>query len=466
MASRWSQSRYNQGRFDQGRWPRAGNRGGGGATPIENLLDSQQFETNGAAFYFKSTSPLALIRDATTSANNFFGNANNKLTYTSPSTKYVRDSSGTYSAGTTLRCDHSAGVPLGILVEGARTNSLRNNTMQGASAPSTFPTNWTANNSAGLTWSVVGTGTQNGIEYIDVRVQGTAASGFPNIQFESTTQIVAASGQAWASTFFCYLVSGSLTGITSLQNAILERDGAGAAVTSSTTNFTSNDTTILSSARRTHTVASTNASTLRVLNSFQITEAASGAVDATFRVGWPQLELGAFASSPIRTTSAAVTRAADDISLAVANFPSMASGGYMTARWVPGHATAPSYRAVSLYNSGGNITAIAQNTAGKRGSNIVASASAPALTPTGTIVVGTPTTVAYSFAVNNYKAASDGGAIQTSVSGATLPTYVGLAIGSGERISEYLFGWLQWAKIVPRTNLTDAQVVTESTLAL
>ena len=34
-------------------------------------------------------------------------------------------------------------------------------------------------------------------------------------------------------------------------------------------------------------------------------------VDFTIRIGWPQLELGAFATSPIRTTSAAVTRNTD-----------------------------------------------------------------------------------------------------------------------------------------------------------
>jgi hypothetical protein len=60
----------------------------------------------------------------------------------------------------------------GLLVEEARTNSIRNNSMQGAVAgtPGTLPTNWSESRAAGLTQTVVGTGTQNGIDYIDIRL--------------------------------------------------------------------------------------------------------------------------------------------------------------------------------------------------------------------------------------------------------------------------------------------------------
>lgn len=49
------------------------------------------------------------------------------LNYPSPSTKYVRNSAGIWTAGTALRSHHSAaGVPLGILSEPQRTNLLLN----------------------------------------------------------------------------------------------------------------------------------------------------------------------------------------------------------------------------------------------------------------------------------------------------------------------------------------------------
>jgi hypothetical protein len=78
-------------------------------------------ETQGFAVDFTDMS--ALVRDTGTPANNFAGNPNDLLAYTSPSTKYVRNAAGIYVAGTMLRTDHDAdGNPLGLLVEEARTN--------------------------------------------------------------------------------------------------------------------------------------------------------------------------------------------------------------------------------------------------------------------------------------------------------------------------------------------------------
>lgn len=72
------------------------------------------------------------VVDNATPANNFIGTmaaalARGILVYSSPSTKYVRNASGLWVAGTALRCHYStAGVPLGILAEPQRTNRLLN----------------------------------------------------------------------------------------------------------------------------------------------------------------------------------------------------------------------------------------------------------------------------------------------------------------------------------------------------
>lgn len=73
---------------------------------------------------------IVLVRDAITPANNFCGTmaqalAAGILVYSSPSTKYVRNSAGILVPGTTLRCHYSvAGVPLGVLPEPQRANLL------------------------------------------------------------------------------------------------------------------------------------------------------------------------------------------------------------------------------------------------------------------------------------------------------------------------------------------------------
>ena len=71
----------------------------------------------------------------------------------------------------------------GLLIEEQRTNSIRNNTMQGAVAgtPGTLPTNWqiAGAGTGTLTREIVGTGVINGITYIDIKFTGTiSTSGF------------------------------------------------------------------------------------------------------------------------------------------------------------------------------------------------------------------------------------------------------------------------------------------------
>ena len=120
----------------------------------------------------------------------------------------------------------------GLLVEEARTNALRNNSMQGAVAgsPGTVPTRWAMDATAGLTRTIVGTGTVNGIDYIDVRIAGTAAgAGYFHFTPESSLNFVAASnGQVWAWSWWEALVAGSFAGVTTSKSRIEAFTAAGA----------------------------------------------------------------------------------------------------------------------------------------------------------------------------------------------------------------------------------------------
>jgi len=63
-----------------------------------------------------------------------------------------------------------------LLLEPQRTNSIRNSTMVGAVAgnPGTLPTNWNVSGAVGLTRTIVGVGTELGLQYVDFRFNGTA----------------------------------------------------------------------------------------------------------------------------------------------------------------------------------------------------------------------------------------------------------------------------------------------------
>jgi hypothetical protein len=78
-------------------------------------------EPQGLAIDFTDMSMV--VRDTGTPANNFSGDPNTKLTYTSPSTKWIENSAGILVSGTTLRTGFLNSVAQGLLVEESRTNT-------------------------------------------------------------------------------------------------------------------------------------------------------------------------------------------------------------------------------------------------------------------------------------------------------------------------------------------------------
>lgn len=220
------------------------------------------------------------------------------------------------ASSNTPRFDHSPSTlsSLGLFVERSRTNSIRNNTMQGAVAgpPGTAPSggwfSW-VQTASGITSSIVGVGTEDGINYIDVNFQGTSTvTGTYNTpSFESSANIAASNGQTWTLSSYIKLLSGSLTSATigfraTSQTAAGLGDSSGFAINANA----------LRTNRFLFTLTINNATVTGISPRLRIALVNGVTYDFTLRIGMPQFELGDTATSVIPTTNAAVTRSADD----------------------------------------------------------------------------------------------------------------------------------------------------------
>jgi hypothetical protein len=192
-----------------------------------------------------------------------------------------------------------------LLLEPQRTNSIRNSTMVGAVAgsPGTLPTNW-AQIGSGLSRTIIGTGIENGLQYIELRYNGTATANV-GVYYDAVTQIAALTGQAWAHSIYVKVISGTYD---SASLAMLERTSAGGAVKATSQTIVPTANLERFTYARTLDGGATVAAVQPYI-SFGLTIGA--AYDFTIRIAAPQMELGGYATTFIPTTTAAVTRLAD-----------------------------------------------------------------------------------------------------------------------------------------------------------
>jgi hypothetical protein len=352
----------------------------------------------------------------------------------------------------------------GLLIEEQRTNSIRNNTMQGAVAgtPGTAPTNWAVSGLGTLTQQVVGTGTSNGITYIDVRFSGTTSTTQLVIRFDGIGTIAAANGQSWAISAWLAIVGGSAanTNNYTLANNLFDSgsvyigEGPGISLASPpTSTFT----------RYSGAGTISNASTASIRPYFYFLFASGVAIDITLRIGLPQLELGAFATSVIPTTTTALTRNADVASMTGTNFSSWynAAEGTLFSESInlPGQSAVVFPRIANINDGTTNnvITTIWRSDTSRLYGVVTTSGSGVADVGANGVTQTNANKIALGYATNNFAASVNGGAVNTDTSGAVPTGLTTLGIGRQASAADFINGYIRRIAYYP-VRVTNAQL--------
>lgn len=191
----------------------------------------------------------------------------------------------------------------------ASTNRILNGQATGAVVSGSLPTNWAVESAAGLTTTVMATGTTNGIGWVRLRVQGTASGTSYLLRYQANNTVSALIGQEWSSSAYFALNTGSLTNISAITISVAERDSGGGplTVTGGTAAVTGLNTNLQ---RFTHSRALTNASVAFVRQALALTVVNGAAIDVTLDIGGVQLENLLTATPYIPTSGATVSRPA------------------------------------------------------------------------------------------------------------------------------------------------------------
>lgn len=206
-----------------------------------------------------------------------------------------------------LDCPDIRGLARLTGIAAVAANKLRNPNMAGAvvGTPGTLPTNWSIGGAAGLTTSVVSSGVQSGLAYVDVRFVGTTSGTFATVLMDAAGIIAASNGQAWTGSATVSVVGGSLSNITSSALTTNVLDGASAVLQQLSTNISPTGT----ATRFSNSGTISNASAAFVRPLIGLNYSSGVAIDVTLRIAYPMLEQASAASAlqaigPVQMTDA------------------------------------------------------------------------------------------------------------------------------------------------------------------
>jgi hypothetical protein len=362
------------------------------------------------------------------------------------------------------------GVAQRLLIEGQRTNALRNPRCEGtvlgvAGSGGVAPTHWTASPPTGaISTEIVAVGTTGGLPYVDVRFFGTASGasgGTTYLMFEPTTAIVTTPSTAWVAGVFVQRIAGD--GVTGSPTLVL-REGlaAGGLVTSTGTSLSGVSAAALQRVEIRKTLAGT---TERVTMDVRFSYALGAVVDVTFRFAAPQLEQGAFSSTPILPpvgTPAASTRGTDSVTATRASL-GIAANGACTLLWsgmIPQAAPAGVAQTILQFDDGtANNRYLLRNVAGGSAIavNRVTAGAAAGDISLGTMTPGTPFRAGITINAAGRIAGCLNGGAAVAITGGPTSGLTALRLGNDTAGTTAMFGETASLRVLPFA-LTDASL--------
>lgn len=356
--------------------------------------------------------------------------------------------------------------PKGLLLEESRTNSIRNSIGAGA-VPGTIgsggqlPTNWQQNSATNGTLTVLGNASESGLPGIDLQIDASAAGNI-SFNFELPSGSPLTAGATHTGSLFARIVGGSTAGFTGVQLR-LRTDAGTPANGPAVTDILPSLTTALARYQHQQTVAAdATAGRLQLLVFF------SGPGSLTLRLLCPQLEVGPYATSPIITTGAALTRAADNLTGALGPWFNAQAGTFVVEAMLPQLAPAGVFPELIELNDGTTQNRfIAYNNAGTanlRWESYIRGVSQGASLNNGPITAGSAFRFGVGFDDTGQIGCANGGASVTSAR--ARPTgLTQLRIGSYIGGSSYANGWVRRIQYWPR-KLSSAELVANTEWAV
>jgi hypothetical protein len=371
----------------------------------------------------------------------------------------------------------ASGNPLGILIEEARTNLLVRSQEYG--------TTWVATNiavSANATTAPDGTTTAD-------RVTANAGSAVHD-QYQTltvTTNVDYAHSVFIKKDTHRYVFLSANTGNGHMIAAVFDLDGGGTTATQTAVGGSSG--TITSTAmidagngwyrcvlvgKTTGTSAGTDcgfvgAATGITFDAFGGSTYNAAGTEAVYKWGH-QVELGSFATSPIHTIAATVTRAVDNITLPVSAFPWVASPGTLIGNaMINAHHSSAELCLVSVNNDdvSERVAVVAERNNADNKPRVVftdGSAAQADFAPitSSAITLGAAFKVGAAWAVNDFAACYNGGTVDVDVAGSVGFSMLTMSFGRQGNNTAYLNGYIRQITYLARA-VSDADLQTLTT---